>query len=68
MFSERSDRITGRTALTVVDYRFDKNPTYGNNQLPGAPPTTRVPRPATTRRATERRSAPEFRRASDPER
>eukprot|EP01034_Spumella_vulgaris_P016621 gene16621-21217_t len=25
-------------ALTVSDYRFDNNPTYGNNQLPGAPP------------------------------
>ena len=36
--SERNDRITGRMALTVSDYRFDNNPTYGNNQLPGAPP------------------------------
>ena len=36
--SERNDRITGRLALTVSDYRFDNNPLYGNNQLPGAPP------------------------------
>lgn len=36
--SERNDRITGRMALTVSDYRFENNPTYGNNQLPGAPP------------------------------
>lgn len=36
--SERNDRITGRMALTLSDYRFDNNPVYGNNQLPGAPP------------------------------
>ena len=36
--SERNDRITGRMALTVSDYRFENNATYGNNQLPGAPP------------------------------
>jgi len=36
--SERNDRISGRMALTVSDYRFDNNPIYGNNQLPGAPP------------------------------
>lgn len=36
--SERNDRITGRMALTVSDYRFANNATYGNNQLPGAPP------------------------------
>lgn len=35
---EKGDRLTGRMALTVGDYRFDNNPTYGNNQLPGAPP------------------------------
>lgn len=35
---ERGDRLTGRMALTVGDYRFDNNATYGNNQLPGAPP------------------------------
>ena len=29
---------TARMALTYGDYRFDNNPTYGNNQLPGAPP------------------------------
>ncbi len=32
------ERITGRLALTYGDYRFDNNPIYGNNQLPGAPP------------------------------
>lgn len=36
--SERNDRISGRLALTVGDYRFDNDPVYGNNQLPGAPP------------------------------
>lgn len=29
---------TARLALTYGDYRFDNNPVYGNNQLPGAPP------------------------------
>lgn len=32
------ERLTGRLAFTYSDYRFDNNPTYGNNQLPGAPP------------------------------
>ena len=32
------DRLSGRLALTYGDYRFDNNPIYGNNQLPGAPP------------------------------
>ena len=36
--SEGGDRLTGRLALTYGDYRFDNNPIYGNNQLPGAPP------------------------------
>lgn len=38
MSSERNDRITGRMTLSVGDHRFDNNPIYGNNQLPGAPP------------------------------
>ena len=29
---------TARLAFTYGDYRFDNDPTYGNNQLPGAPP------------------------------
>lgn len=29
---------TARLAFTWGDYRFDNDPTYGNNQLPGAPP------------------------------
>lgn len=36
--SGTGDRLTGRLALTYSDYRFDNNPLYGNNQLPGAPP------------------------------
>lgn len=29
---------TARATFTYGDYRFDNNPLYGNNQLPGAPP------------------------------
>jgi iron complex outermembrane receptor protein len=29
---------TARLAFTYGDYRFDNDPIYGNNQLPGAPP------------------------------
>jgi iron complex outermembrane receptor protein len=32
------ERLTGRLAVTYGDYRFNNNPIYGNNQLPGAPP------------------------------
>jgi iron complex outermembrane receptor protein len=32
-----ADRLTGRLAYTFSDFRFDNDPTYGNNQLPGAP-------------------------------
>ncbi len=31
------DRLALRQAYTFGDYRFDKDPQYGNNQLPGAP-------------------------------
>ena len=30
--------LTGRLAFTYSDFRFDNDPLYGNNQLPGAPP------------------------------
>ena len=31
------DGLTARLAYTFSDFRFDGDPTYGNNQLPGAP-------------------------------
>jgi iron complex outermembrane receptor protein len=32
-----ADKLWLNTAYTFNDFRFDNDPTYGNNQLPGAP-------------------------------